>query len=193
MLTIEPSTVRFVTAADPIGPAEKPDNDSGGFPPGVRSWRAYMGTHGRGVRGLRAPGARSKRKEQAMRTPTFGFMIGQGMALAGGLALAAGCASTTLPLTASDRTPAAKGTVKTSTDAQGNTKLTVKVDYLPKPGDLSPDLTTFVVWSMADDAARVRNLGQLAIDKDRHGAVTLVSPLSRFRLLGTAEENGSAE
>ena len=114
-------------------------------------------------------------------------------AVAGVLALAAGCASTTLPLTASDRTPAAKGTVKTSTDAQGNTKLTVKVDYLPKPGDLSPDLTTFVVWSMADDGARVRNLGQLAIDKDRHGAVTLVSPLSRFRLLVTAEENGTAE
>jgi len=114
-------------------------------------------------------------------------------AVAGVLALAAGCASTTLPLTASDRTPAAKGTVKTSTDAQGNTKLTVKVDYLPKPGDLSPNLATFVVWSVADDGARVRNMGQLTIDKDRHGSVTLVSPLSRFRLVITAEESGTVE
>src|SRR3569832_1303980 len=43
MLTIEPFTVRFVTAADPFGPAEKPDNDSGGNPPDNRTGRAYMG------------------------------------------------------------------------------------------------------------------------------------------------------
>ncbi|HEY4184188.1 MAG TPA: hypothetical protein VGP07_03925 [Polyangia bacterium] len=114
-------------------------------------------------------------------------------ALAGFCALGMSCASTTLPLTASERTPAAKGTVKTSTDAQGNTKLTVAVDYLPRPADLAPDLSTFVVWSVSDDGGRVRNLGQLNIDKDRQGSVTLVSPLARFRLVITAEENGTAE
>jgi hypothetical protein len=107
--------------------------------------------------------------------------------------MAIGCGSSTLALTASQRTPAATGTVKTSLDQQGNTMLNVKVDYLPKPSDLAPNLSTFVVWSIADDGGRVRNMGQLKIDNDRQGSVSLVSPLPKFRLVITAEESGTVE
>jgi hypothetical protein len=113
--------------------------------------------------------------------------------LAGLAALAFGCASTALPLTASQRTPAATGTVKVSADDQGNTRLKLNVDHLPLPSDLAPNLSTFVVWSVSDEGARIRNLGQLQIGSDRRGSVTLVSPLSRFRLLITAEQDGTAE
>jgi len=68
-----------------------------------------MGTHGRGVRDLHAPGARSKRKDQAMRTTTIGFMIGLGMALAAGPALAETSGSSTTGATAHTTTPAATG------------------------------------------------------------------------------------
>lgn len=80
-----------------------------------------------------------------------------------------GCGAT-IPLTASQRTPAATGSAKMRTDSRGNTKLALKVDYLPRPTELAPALTTFVVWSIADDGGRVRNMGQLKIDNDRQGS-----------------------
>lgn len=112
--------------------------------------------------------------------------------LVGAVLLGAGCAST-FPLTPSARTPAAIGSAKVSQDSQGNTDLAIKVNYLPKPVDLGSNLTTFVVWSVADQGARVRNMGKLKIDNDREGSVDLVTPLSAFRIVVTAEENGSVE
>jgi len=104
----------------------------------------------------------------------------------------AACA-TTVPLESSSRTPAAAGKVKVSRDSQGNSKLVIDVKYLPKPNDLDPSLTTFVVWAVADQGARVRNLGRLSIDSDRSGSVTVVSPLSSFRIIVTAETVGTVE
>ena len=106
--------------------------------------------------------------------------------------LGTGCA-TTVALEASSRTPAAAGSVKTSKDSQGNVKVDLSVDYLPNPSELDRSLTTFVVWSIADDGSRVRNMGQFQIDSHRHGSVKLVTPLSDFKLLVTAEESGTAE
>jgi hypothetical protein len=103
-----------------------------------------------------------------------------------------GCASP-IALEAGPKTPAAAGNVKLSRDGQGNTKIDLKVNYLPQPFELDRSLTTFVVWSIADDGNRVRNLGQLQVDSHRHGSVDLVTPLSRFTLLVTAEQSGTAE
>ena len=119
-------------------------------------------------------------------------IVRYGLVVATAFVLGAGCA-TTVALQASSRTPAAAGSVKTSKDSQGNLKLDVSVDYLPSPFELDRSLTTFVVWSIADDGSRVRNMGQLQIDGHRHGSVELVTPLSDFKLLVTAEESGTAE
>jgi len=108
-----------------------------------------------------------------------------------GLGLTA-CA-TTVPLEAGTRTPAASGKVKVSKDSQGNSRLNVDVKYLPMPKDLEPSLTTFVVWAVADQGARVRNLGALNINGDRSGSVSLVSPLANFRVIVTAETAGTVE
>ena len=99
----------------------------------------------------------------------------------------------TLPMTPSERTPAATGAIKVTKDSQGNTKLALKVDHLPRPKDLGPALSTFVVWSVADDGARVRNMGQLRINGDRQGSVDVVTPLRTFRLVITAEESGTVQ
>ena len=115
-----------------------------------------------------------------------------GVVVAALFVLSTGCA-TTVALQASSRTPAAAGSVKTSKDGQGNLKLDVSVDYLPNPFELDRSLTTFVVWSIADDGGRVRNMGQLQIDSHRHGSVELVTPLADFKLLVTAEASGTAE
>jgi hypothetical protein len=109
------------------------------------------------------------------------------------LSLNVAACATTVPLEASTRTPAATGKVKVSKDSQGNSKLAIDVRYLPKPNDLDPSLTTFVVWSVADQGARVRNLGRLNIDNDRRGSVTVTSPLSSFRMIVTAETVGTVE
>ena len=50
-----------------------------------------------------------------------------------------------------------------------------------------------MVWSIADNGARVRNLGQLQLDSHRHGSVDLVAPLTTFKLIVTAEESGTVE
>src|SRR5664279_340350 len=99
------------------------------------------------------------------------------------LSLGMGACATTVSLDSSSRTPAAAGKVKVSKDSQGNSKLVIDVRYLPRPNDLDPSLTTFVVWSVADQGARVRNLGRLSIDSDRSGSVTVTSPLSSFRII----------
>lgn len=80
-----------------------------------------------------------------------------------------------------------------SRDGQGNTQVALSVNYLPEPNELDRSLTTFVVWSIADDGHRVRNLGQLQIDSRRHGSVDLVTPLTSFKLVVTAETSGTAE
>ena len=109
-----------------------------------------------------------------------------------GLAGASGCA-TSVALEAGPKTPAAAGNVKLSRDSQGNTQLGLTVEYLPEPFELNRSLTTFVVWSIADNGSRVRNLGQLQVDSHRHGSVDLVTPLTTFKLIVTAEESGTVE
>ena len=112
--------------------------------------------------------------------------------LVGTLALGGGC-GTSLALQPGSKTPAAAGNVKLSRDSQGNTQLALSVNYLPEPFELNRALTTFVIWSIADDGTRVRNMGQMQLDSHRHGAVNLVTPLTSFKLLVTAEESATAE
>ncbi len=112
--------------------------------------------------------------------------------LAGAVVWGSGCASS-IALEPGAKTPAAAGSMKLARDSQGNTKVALTVDYLPEPNELDRSLTTFVVWSIADDGSRVRNLGQLWIDSHRHGSVDLVTPLTKFRIVVTAEQSGTTE
>ena len=113
--------------------------------------------------------------------------------ICGALALGIGGCATSLALQPGPKTPAAAGIVTLSRDGQGNTQLALSVNYLPEPFELNRAFTTFVVWSIADDGSRVRNMGQMQLDSHRHGVVNLVTPLTSFKLLVTAEESATAE
>lgn len=117
---------------------------------------------------------------------TTGVVVGA--ALAVGLSSCAG----KLSLQPTERLPAVSGTVKVTKDGQANVRLAIDVRHLPRPNEIDPHLTTFVVWSIADGGKRVRNMGHIHVDSDQSGSVEVVSPLQRFDILITAEADEAA-
>src|SRR3954464_1983138 len=71
----------------------------------------------------------------------------------------------TYALMPADRVPAAMGTVKVSTTDDENKKLDIKVQHLPRPAELDPSLTTYVVWIDPGKGHEAFPVGQLQIDK----------------------------
>lgn len=116
-------------------------------------------------------------------------LVGIGAAFAVGLG---GCAGG-LSLRPTERMPQASGTVKVTKDAQANVRLAIEVRHLPRPNEMDPHLTTFVVWSIAEGGKRVRNMGHIHIDSNRRGSVDVVSPLQRFDILITGEADEAAD
>lgn len=72
--------------------------------------------------------------------------------------------------------------------AEGGRRIVrVEVRHLPPPERLGLDLRTYAVW-MAPAGSPLRSVGRLAYDRDRRaGALTILTPYPRFRLLVTAE------
>ena len=102
----------------------------------------------------------------------------------------AGCA-TTYQLRPEARTPAAAGTVKTTTDSNENTSLEIHVKHLPNPSSLDPSLRTFVAWIRPNAQGEFRNVGQIGLDADREGKLETTTPHRRFEMIVTAEASGA--
>ena len=104
------------------------------------------------------------------------------------LLLASTAAADSFRLRPSSRTPEAAGVIDIKQTSNANEKLTVKVEHLPPPASLAPDLRTFVVWIDPGRGRAPMPVGQILIDeKHRSGEVVTVTAFERFEVLITAE------
>jgi hypothetical protein len=94
-------------------------------------------------------------------------------------------------MSSSPSVPAAKGVIHAIHDKNKNTKLEMSVQYLAEPGALTPSAAAYVVWLQPDNEAP-QNKGELRIDKNRNGGLTIVTPLRRFEIYVTPEPSAQA-
>ena len=94
-------------------------------------------------------------------------------------------------MSSSQSVPAAKGVIHATHDSNNNTKLEMSVHYLAQPGALTPSAAAYVVWLHPENEAP-QNKGELKIDKNRNGSLTIVTPLKRFEIYVTPEQSAEA-
>ncbi len=87
--------------------------------------------------------------------------------------------------------PAAKGVIHATHDSNNNMKLEMSIQYLAQPGALTPPAAAYVVWLQPENDAS-QNKGELKIDKNRNGNLTIVTPLKRFEIYVTPEQSTEA-
>ncbi len=117
------------------------------------------------------------------------------------LAVATGCgtmsrvtgggATQTYALMPAENTPAATGIVKIGETDDMNKELNIKVQHLPRPAELDPSLTTYMVWIDAGKGRDPIPVGQLQINKDREASAKFATPFSTFDLMVTAEPSAT--
>ena len=93
--------------------------------------------------------------------------------------------------------PAAKGNVKVRKDKNNNFALTVRVENLPKPENLTPAHEDYVVW-METQNGSVKNIGRLVsasglFSKKMKASLETVSPFQPARVFITAEDNAGVQ
>jgi hypothetical protein len=111
--------------------------------------------------------------------------------LAAALGLA-GCGPAPIELISSPAVPAASGEISTSDEGgNGNLRLKVEVKHLAPPEKVERNARIYVVW-VEHDGATPQNVGALRVDKDLTGSLDTVTPLHRFNLVITAEEDPAA-
>ncbi len=110
------------------------------------------------------------------------------------------CSSAPLNLSASNRVPAAEGTVKAAEAKNGNTSIALKVKTLAPPQKVDAAATTYVVWARPLAAVRTPagnmerltvNLGALKVDQSLNGSLETVTPFREFELFVTAEPSAT--
>lgn len=104
---------------------------------------------------------------------------------------AAACGPSPVPLVPSWKTPAAEGVVKAAVTDQGNTRLSIRVKHLARPGRVDPDARTYVVW-VSKNRTPPQNVGALIVSDDLSGKLETVTPLRGPFVTITAEANPAA-
>ncbi len=94
-------------------------------------------------------------------------------------------------MSSSQSVPAAKGIIHATHDSNNNTKLEISVHYLAQPEALTPPAAVYVVWLHPENDL-LQNKGELKIDKNRNGDLTIVTPLKRFEIFVTPEPSAQA-
>lgn len=84
--------------------------------------------------------------------------------------------------------PAAMGSVITSNDRNGNTKVTVKVKHMASPQSLTPTKNDYVVW-IQPHGQPAKSLGKLRINDKLEGSISATTPEKIFDIFITAEDN----
>lgn len=103
-----------------------------------------------------------------------------------------GTETTVLRLQNSPSVPAAQGTVEVSEGDQGQTQLDIRVNYLAKPGQVTPGARVYVVWVRpvsATGLVAAQNVGAFDVDDDLQGEMKTETPLRYFNVFITAEPN----
>lgn len=113
------------------------------------------------------------------------------LALAVTLVLGSGCA-TPLRLEPTTRSPSTDAWLTVTGDENNNSVISIKVEHLPPPARLGPDLKTYVVWVLSTDGAFVANVGMLYVNEEQKGSMSTTTPLREFLVRITAEQGGAA-
>jgi|SRR5690349_15346266 len=90
------------------------------------------------------------------------------------------------PLAATPVVPGAKGYVNTKKDKNGNTEVTLKVEFLPKPSSLTPPAETYMVW-FRKQGSDAEAQGQLKVDNNLRGEFKTSTNMKNFDVIVTAE------
>ena len=113
-------------------------------------------------------------------------------------ALFSACSTAPLHLAASNKVPAAEGTVKVGETANDNTSIALNVKHMAPPQRVITDATTYVVWLRPSAAVRspsgtdtklAQNLGALRVDNNLNGSLDGVTPFRDFEIFITAEQS----
>jgi hypothetical protein len=105
------------------------------------------------------------------------------------LALGVTAWAKTYTMQATPLTPGATGTVDVNADKSGgNTEVTIKVDHLARPTQLTPPANEYVVWIDAEGGAP-QNQGVLQVGDNEKGDLKMTTTSSKFRILVTAESD----
>jgi hypothetical protein len=90
---------------------------------------------------------------------------------------------------ATSLTPGATGTVDAKADKNGgNSEVTIKVDHLARPTQLTPPANEYVVWIDPEDGTP-QNQGVLQVGDNEKGELKMTTTSSKFRVLVTAESD----
>jgi hypothetical protein len=105
------------------------------------------------------------------------------------LALGVTAWAKTYTMQATSLTPGATGTVDAKADKNGgNSEVTIKVDHLARPTQLTPPANEYVVWIDPEDGAP-QNQGVLQVGDNEKGELKMTTTSSKFRVLVTAESD----
>jgi hypothetical protein len=105
-------------------------------------------------------------------------------------ALGCGGGSWSYNVVGSSRDPGAEGTVQVERIEGGNRLVTASMQHMTPPDRLGNGLTTYVMW-FRDQRGQSTKASILEYNPDdRSARATATTPLSRFRLIITAERNG---
>lgn len=116
---------------------------------------------------------------------------GSALLVAAGLSLA-GCAHTekpaaTIPMSASNAAPTAKGEVAI-TPSGPNNRLVLSVEGLAPPSVVDPASRLYVAWiEPLDGSGEPQNLGAFTVDEDGEGRLMATTPMRRFQVFVTPE------
>jgi hypothetical protein len=92
------------------------------------------------------------------------------------------------PLTASSVVPAALGHVDIDKDKNGNTTVSIEVEHLATPQNLTPSADVYIVW-VQDRGGSPENQGQLKVDKNLKAEFKSVTSAKNFDLFITGERD----
>lgn len=96
-------------------------------------------------------------------------------------------AATKYKLTSTSVAPAARGQAEVNLDKKnGNTKVTIKVEHLAPPENLSPPKSGYLIWYQ-ESGSNPESQGRLQIDKNLEGSFKNTTVYKNFDLWITAE------
>jgi hypothetical protein len=90
----------------------------------------------------------------------------------------------------SNITPGAEISLKSTKDANGNSKLKLKAKYLTSPERLTPSRNVYIIWLQTKSNGLI-NLGQLETDSSSKASFETITPYEPNEIFITAEDNAT--
>jgi hypothetical protein len=102
-------------------------------------------------------------------------------------------AATKYKMTNNSIAPAARGQAEISIDKKnGNTKVTINVEHLASPENLSPPRSGYLVWYQ-ESGSNPESQGRLRIDKNLEGKFENTTIYKKFDIWITAESDATVK